>query len=160
MSSSAKSMCFFENSQGWWLHQFPGQLVLLLYNLFHESSFFPISNLNLTWCNVTPFPFIPPAVSCTSVQLCWDVTREVLLIDMGIIHIDLTMLAILFNWNPLILFIRMTLWLESSSCTEDVSSKGCYWQGMPRTSQLFVREIKAKQDIKKNEKQPDLSQTW
>lgn len=60
---------------------------------------------------------------------------------MGVIYIDLTVLAILCNWNPLIPFITMTLQLESSSCTEDVSSKGCYWQGVPGTPQPFVREI-------------------
>lgn len=70
-------------------------------------------NLTFPSCNMTPFP-----LSWCWLYLCstllWDVDREVLLLDMGITHIDLTVLVILAtgiltfhllqrfcNWNPL-----------------------------------------------------------
>jgi len=47
----------FKHIQGWWLNHFPGEPIPVLYNLFYKEVFL-ISNLNLPWNNLRPFPLI------------------------------------------------------------------------------------------------------
>lgn len=52
----------FKNLQGWWLHCFLGQSVPVLDNSLLKNFF--LSNLNLSWPHLRPFPFVLSLVTC------------------------------------------------------------------------------------------------